>query len=137
MLFSTEHNALDNTITHQQAPEVTLWAEKARAGLTFLSYLPADAQDGLCEGPGLTSEPLLILRFHPGIDKPAAPPTQSLCPYTTLGKCSPPGTQERDQRGGQAGDTGMGFTPTAPHPPSSPDPILESSSSSQAIILKG
>ena len=29
MLFSTEHNALDNTITHQQAPEVTLWAEKA------------------------------------------------------------------------------------------------------------
>ena len=85
MLFSIEHNAVGHTITHERAPGVTLWAEKARAGLTFLSYLPADAQDGLCEGPGLTSEPLLILRFHPGIDKPAAPPTQSLCPYTTLG----------------------------------------------------
>ena len=126
------------TPLHMSGPlELPCGQREQGLGSPFSVILPADAQNGLCEGPGLTSGPLLVLRFHPGIDKPAAPPTQSLCPYTTLGKCSPPGTQERFQRGGHAGDTGTRFLPTAPHPPSSPDTMLESSSSSQTISLKG
>ena len=126
------------TPLHMSGPlELPCGQREQGLGSPFSVILPADAQAGLCEGPGLTSGPLLILRFHPGTDKPAAPPTRSLCPYSTLGKCSPPGTQERFQRGGHAGDTGTRFLPTAPHPPSSPDTMLESSSSSQTISLKG
>ena len=33
---------------------------------------------------------LLVPRFHPGIDNPAAPPAGSPCPLVTVEQCSPP-----------------------------------------------
>ena len=114
MLFSTEHNALDNTITHQQAPEVTLWAEKARAGLTFLSYLPADAQDGLCEGPGLTSGPLLVLRFHPGIDKLLLLPHEASAYIQLWGSVHPQGHRKEIREEDMPGTQAQGSFPLPP-----------------------
>ena len=42
---------------------------------------------------------LLVPRFHPGIDKPVAPPAGSPCPFVTVEQCSPPrGTGQRPDR---------------------------------------
>ena len=41
-ICSIGHNALGHTVTHERAPGVTLWAERARAELSFFrSGLPA------------------------------------------------------------------------------------------------
>ena len=65
---------------------------------------------------------LLVLRFHPGFDNPAGLSAGSLCPYMTVGQCSPPRDtgQRPDRRTGW--DTETGFVPTAPHLHSSAGP---------------
>ena len=48
-MFSIGHNALGHTITHERAPGVTLWAERARAELTFFVWFPCHSGVGsLC-----------------------------------------------------------------------------------------
>ena len=90
ILFSTGHNALDDTITHEQALGVTLWAETARTELTFFSYFPLWCPGWSLLGTWADIRALLVLSFHQGIANPTAPPTGSSCPYMTLGQCSHP-----------------------------------------------
>ena len=60
---------------------------------------------------------LLVPRFHPGIDNPAAPPAGSPCPFVTVEQCSPPrGTGQRpDRRTGCGHRDGVRSHSPCPH----------------------
>ena len=69
------------------------------SGLVFLPPWGGWAQLGVLAD----IRALLVLRFHPGIENPAAPPVRSFHPFVTVGQCSPPRDtgQRPDRRTGR------------------------------------
>ena len=103
------------TPLHMSGPlELPCGQREQGLGSPFSVILPADAQAGLCEGPGLTSGPLLVLRFHPGIDKLLLLPHEASAYIQLWGSVHPQGHRKEIREEDMPGTQAQGSFPLPP-----------------------